>query len=108
MPTLISICDQVFMGTEEKKGSVDCANASEYFVHIEVGREIFTVVKMRTEYRRTILAMHENAPSAKMASRADFSRPGRWMLRRSFIGRMRIQMSRRMLVAEVTIHSTFD
>lgn len=58
----------------------------------------------RTEYSRTILAIQLNAPSANIASKADFSRPGRWMLRRSFIGRIRIQMSRRMLVAEVTIH----
>lgn len=28
MPMLISICDHVFMGTEEKKGSVDCLGVS--------------------------------------------------------------------------------
>jgi len=101
IPTLISICDQVFMGTEEKKGSVAYWGVSVLLKY--GGRGGLTVVNMRTEYRRTILAIQLKAPSAKMARRADFSRPGRWMLRSSFMGRMRIQMSRRMFVADVTV-----
>jgi hypothetical protein len=42
-------------------------------------------------------AMQENAPRAKMARSAVFSRPGRWMLRRTLSGRKRIHMSMRML-----------
>jgi hypothetical protein len=48
-------------------------------------------------------AMQEKAPRAKMARRADFSRPGRWMLRRTLSGRKRIQTSMRMLAALVAV-----
>jgi hypothetical protein len=48
-------------------------------------------------------AMQENAPRAKMARSAVFSRPGRWMLRRTLSGRKRIHRSRTMLVALVAV-----
>jgi hypothetical protein len=68
--------------------------------------QVCTMVKTRTEYRRTMDAMHEKAPSAKIARSADFSRIGRWMLRRRGIGRARMKMSIRMFSADVaTIHS---
>jgi hypothetical protein len=63
------------------------------------------MVNTRTEYRRTMEAMHENAPSAKMARRADFSRTGRWMLRSRGSGRIRMNMSMRMFSAEVAVHT---
>jgi hypothetical protein len=62
----------------------------------------FTLVNTRTEYRRTMDAMQENAPRAKIAMRADFSRLGRWMLSRTLMGRRRIHMSTRIFVPEVT------
>jgi hypothetical protein len=46
-------------------------------------------------------AMQENAPRAKMARSAVFSRPGRWMLRRTLSGRKSIHRSRMMLAALV-------
>lgn len=57
---------------------------------------------MRTEYSRTIDAMQENAPSAKTPTSAIFSRPGRWMLRRTLMGKTRIHTSITMLVELVT------
>jgi hypothetical protein len=62
-----------------------------------------TSVNTRTEYNRTMLAMHENAPRAKIARSADFSRMGRWMLRRRGRGRMRMKMSIRMFAIDVAV-----
>jgi hypothetical protein len=68
--------------------------------------QVRTMVKTRTEYRRTMDAMHEKAPSAKIARSADFSRIGRWMLRSRGMGRARMKMSIRMFSADVAaIHS---
>jgi hypothetical protein len=61
------------------------------------------MVNTRTEYKRTMEAMQEKAPSAKMARSADFSRMGRWMLRRRGRGRMRMKMSMRMFRADVAV-----
>jgi uncharacterized membrane protein YjdF len=47
--------------------------------------------------------MQENAPRAKIARSADFSRMGRWMVRRRGRGRMRMNMSRRMFVIDVAV-----
>jgi hypothetical protein len=47
--------------------------------------------------------MHENAPRAKIARSAGFSRTGRWMLRSKGRGRIRMKMSIRMFAAEVAV-----
>lgn len=47
-------------------------------------------------------AMQLKTPRLKMATRAIFSREGRWMDRRVLMGRARIHMSVRMLKDEVT------
>jgi hypothetical protein len=60
-------------------------------------------VKRRTEYNRIIDAMQENAPSAKIARRRVFSRPGRWMERRRGMGSARMNMSIRMFAPDVAV-----
>jgi hypothetical protein len=63
------------------------------------------MVNTRTEYSRTMEAMQEKAPNAKMARSADFSRTGRWMLRSKGRGRIKMNMSMRMLSADVAVHT---
>lgn len=53
--------------------------------------------------RRTIDATAANVPTPKIKKRAYFSRVGRLIERRVLMGRTRIQMSVRMLNAEVAL-----
>ena len=58
---------------------------------------------MRIECRRTMEAIVENTPRQKTKTRPSFSRLGRWILSRVFIGKAIIQKSVRMLMELVAV-----